>query len=62
MFFTMTICAGVSIIIINWGISESGKDILKELMQPVLFILLGPYFSLPYVKKLKEELRSKKPE
>lgn len=55
---TMSVSAGISIIFINWDLFESGKGVLKELMQPVLFILLGLYFLFPYVKRLKEESSS----
>ncbi len=55
---TMSVSAGISIIFINWDVFESGKGVLKELMQPVLFILLGLYFLFPYVKRLKEESSS----
>jgi len=55
----MSVCAGVSIAFINWDVIESRKGIFKELQQPILFVLLGLYFLIPYVKKLKENSSSK---
>jgi len=60
LFFTMTICAGISIAYINWDVIESGESVFQELQQPVLFVCLSLYFMFPYVKKLKEDSSSKK--
>ncbi|WP_430409755.1 hypothetical protein [Kordia sp.] len=53
--FTMTICAGISSIFIDWESVSQGKNLVKELQQPILFLLLSLYFVFPYVKKIKEE-------
>lgn len=55
IFFVMTICAGISLIFVDWEVIKSGKNIVSELEQPVLFLLLSLYFMFPYVKKIKEE-------
>jgi hypothetical protein len=53
--FTMTVCAGISSVFIDWESVAQGENLIKELQQPVLFVLLGLYFVFPYVRKIKEE-------
>lgn len=53
--FATTICAGISSIFIDWEAVAQGENLVKELQQPVLFVLLSLYFVFPYVKRIKEE-------
>lgn len=56
----MSVLGGLTFSWIDWEVIETGKgiDIYREIDLPIIFLLLGFSFIVPYVKKLKEEKES----
>ena len=50
----MSICAGISLYLINWDNVISITSFFKEFHLTFLFIAIALYFVFPYVKSLKE--------
>ena len=57
LMISMTAVGGVSFSMVDWEIIESGKfyDVYSKLSLPILGLVLGLYFMVHYVKKIKQE-------
>ncbi len=56
LMLSMTIVGGIAFSLVNWEVVESKgfKGVYNELSLPILGLVLGFYFMVHYVKKLKE--------
>ncbi len=53
----MAVMGGLTFSWIDWKVFDTGegKDIYQEIQLPLIFLALGFYFMVPYVKLLKKE-------
>tara|TARA_B100000929_G_C15430331_1_gene394435 strand:- start:753 stop:965 length:213 start_codon:yes stop_codon:yes gene_type:complete len=57
LMISMAVMGGLTFSWIDWKVFDTGegKDIYQEIQLPLIFLALGFYFMVPYVKLLKKE-------
>ena len=58
--FLMALFGGLTLSFVDWSIINTGKDLIKELQLPLIFLVLSFFFMVPYVKKVKEDRKKEK--
>jgi hypothetical protein len=52
--FITSVCAGISLNLINWNNVDSGLSFMKEFHLTFLLSAIALYFVFPFIKSLKE--------
>ena len=55
LIISMTVCAGISLNLINWENINSTQSFFKEFHLTLLCLCLALYFVFPYVKSLNQK-------